>query len=139
MFISLSNTEQGDRLSLANSIIAYSAAVAEEKGTLNKGWTGTDMSNSINSLTNGVAKRNEQSYFLPNNASEDDVEDWITAPEFKDTLPEVAGLTKEQAAITIKQGSLVSVGDGEYAIKQRGTSNFIKTLDGKTLRIKYPQ
>lgn len=130
---------EGDRKSLINSLIAYSAADAEDRGELNKGWTGADMKNSLNTLVNGIAKKNEQSYFLPEGATENDVEDWLDGVDFANTLPEIAHLTKEQAVDIIRQGDLVSVGNGVYAVKVKETDRFLKTTDGKNLKIKYPQ
>jgi len=130
---------QGDRESLVNSIIAFSAADAEEKGTLNKSWTGADMTKHIKSLTNGVAKRNEQSYFLPRGKTENDVEDWIDSAGFKNSLPEMPGFTREQVVRIINDGCLVSTGAGTYAVKQKNTNSFLMSADKKPLIIKYPQ
>lgn len=132
-------SETGDRQSLINSVIALSAAEAEEKGTLNKGWTGADMKKSISSLTNGVAKRNNQSYFLPENTTEDDIEDWIDSPSFKNNLPEIPGFTKEQVVRIIQDGCLVSTGNGTYAVKEKDTNRFLMQEDKKPLQLKYPQ
>lgn len=132
-------SEIGDRQSLVNSIIAFSAADSEEKGTLNKGWTGADMTKTIKNLTNGVAKRNNQSYFLPDNATENEVEDWLESDALKNTLPEVPGFSKEQVMTIISQGCLVSTGNGTYAVKQKDSKKFLMISDKKPLQLKYPQ
>jgi hypothetical protein len=110
----------GMRKSLTDATVAYYAAIAEEQGELSKSDAPMGLvKQAVQEVTGGVGIKNDQNYFLPPQATEDDVDDWLddlTSKDFED----VGGITSENAVELVSRGQLVSVGEGKYQVMFQG-------------------
>lgn len=126
---------QGSRKALSEASTAYYAALAEESGKLSKESAPLNLvKQAVTDVTGGVGKINDQNYFLPPQATEGDVEEWIDNLE-PDDFTNVSGITPEQAVSVAQRGQLISVGTGKYQILYQGRR--LTGADGKALIMEY--
>jgi len=127
--------EEGPRKALSEASTAYYAALAEQEGKLSKESAPLALVNkAVQDITGGVGEKNDQNYFLPPGATEDDVDDWLddlTTDDFAD----VRGITPEDAVDLIQRGQIISVGDGKYQIIFQGKR--LMSTDGTPLVMEY--
>lgn len=115
---------EGQTEALYKSVADLASFYASEEGdTVDNGH----IKQAIKEITNGIGTINGQSFFLPQGKDEDDVEDFVDDIKI-DSIPEFAGLQKENALRMIKEGGLISVGDGKYRIRYNRT--ILRTADG---------
>lgn len=126
---------QGSRKALSEATTAYYAAIAEEGGKLSKESAPLALvKQAVQDVTGGVGKMNDQNYFLPPQATQNDVEDWIDELKPED-FTDLSGVTPEQAVSITQKGQLISVGSGKYQIFYQGRK--LLTRDGKALEMEY--
>jgi hypothetical protein len=110
----------GMRKSLTDATVAYYAAIAEEQGELSKSDAPMGLvKQAVAEVTGGVGMKNDQNYFLPPQATEDDVDDWLEELTSKD-FEEVGGISSEDAVELVSRGQLISVGEGKYQVIFQG-------------------
>ena len=131
------NTDNQAKESLIDSALAYSVYLAEQKGDMTN-LKGVSERKGISDLTNGIHKRNGQDLFLPQNATDDDFDEWIDERVSVDDFKDVAGITPEQA-MSLLSGSksrVVSSNPGKYTIYDR-MGKILKNKDGSLLELEY--
>ena len=124
----------GDRGMVKDSALALYMYKAEQDGNLEKGLSSRNTKSVVRDLTNGVGRRNDQSFFLPKGADEDMFDDFIdklTPDNFKD----VSGVTPEEAVKIAQSGQLISAGSGKYRIKYK--NGWLATKDNKPFILEY--
>jgi hypothetical protein len=124
----------GDRKMLKDSSLALYMYKAEQEGDLEKGLTSRNTKSVITELTNGIDKRNGQSFFLPKSTSRDDFEDYMDELTVND-FQNVGGVTAEQAVKIAQDGQLVSIGTGGYRIKYK--NGWMQNKDGSPFVLRY--
>ena len=125
----------GMRKALIDGTTSYYAAIAEEQGELSKADAPISLvKQAVKEVTGGVGMKNDQNYFLPPQATQDDVDDWLDELEPSD-FEEVGGITSEQAVLVTQRGQIVSVGEGKYRLVYQG--GILKQKDGTPLILEY--
>jgi len=130
----MSYANEGDRKMLKDSALALYMYKAEQEGDLEKGLTSRNTKSVVTDLTNGVDRRNGQSFFLPKNADKDTFEDYmdeLTVDDFQN----VGGVTPEQAVKIAQDGQLVSIGTGGYRVKYK--NGWLRTSDNRPFVLRY--
>lgn len=125
----------GARKALYDGTVAYYAAIAEEHGEL----SGADapiglVKTAIKDVMGGVGTKNDQNFFLPPEADQDDVDDWIDDLTSKD-FETVSGISSEDAVDLVNRGQLISVGEGKYQVVYQGKR--LMSEDGKPFIMEY--
>lgn len=125
----------GSRKALSEATTAYYASLAEQEGKLSKEQAPLSLvKQAVNDVSGGIGMKNEQNYFLPPEATENDVEDWIDGLSEKD-FQNVSGVTPKDAVDIINRGQLISVGEGMYQVIFQGKR--LMSQDGKPLVMEY--
>ena len=125
----------GSRQALSEASTAYYAALAEQEGKLSKESAPLALvKQAVQDVTGGVGMKNDQNYFLPPQATEDDVEDWLDELTVKD-FEDVSGITPDDALDLMQRGQLISVGEGKYQVIFQGKR--LMSTDGIPLIMEY--
>lgn len=125
----------GMRKALIDGTTSYYAALAEEQGELSKSDAPMSLvQQAVKEVTGGVGMKNDQNYFLPPQATEGDVDDWLDDLTFKD-FENVSGIKPEEAVLVTQRGQIVSVGEGKYQVVYQG-KRLIST-DGTPIILEY--
>ena len=125
----------GSRKALSEASTAYYAALAEQEGELSAEEAPLSLvKQAVNDVTGGVGEMNDQNYFLPPQATEDDVEDWVDNLTTKD-FEDIGGITPEDAVDLMQRGQLISVGEGKYQVIFQGKR--LTSQDGTPFVMEY--
>jgi len=110
----------GMRKALTDGTTAYSAALAEEQGALSKADAPIRLvKQGVKEVTGGTGIKNDQTYFLPPQATQDNVDDWLDNLSAND-FQNVIGITPEDAVDLVSRGQIISVGEGKYQVIFQG-------------------
>ena len=125
----------GTRKALSEASIAYYASLAEQEGKLSKESAPLSLvKKAVQDVTGGVGMKNDQNFFLPPQADQDDVDDWLddlTAKDFEN----VSGITSAEAVDLVDRSQLISVGEGKYQVVYQGRR--LMTKDKKPFIMEY--
>lgn len=125
----------GTRKALSEASTSYYAALAENEGKLSKDTAPLSLvKQAVQDVTGGVGVKNDQNFFLPPQAEQDDVDDWLDNLTSKD-FENVSGVTSEEAVNVVERGQLISVGEGKYQVVYQGKR--LMSQDGTPFIMEY--
>jgi hypothetical protein len=105
-----------DMKSLVDSSLAYSVFLAEQRGDITD-LKGKQERSVLSDITNGLHSINRQDFFLPDNTTKDEFEEWRDETLSPEDFKNVAGMTPDQALLFIRGNRvrITSVGNNRYA------------------------